>query len=116
MFFNERLKKLRKESGLTQASLAKQLNIKPVNISSYELGNSTPSNEILVKISKIFNVSTDYLLGKTDDRYFGLSEEQKELTIDQALDNVMSYNGEPISDNDRQVLKRIFEGYLAKKD
>ncbi|MGX7200638.1 helix-turn-helix domain-containing protein [Enterococcus nangangensis] len=115
MLFNERLKALRKKNKLTQSELSKKLNIKPVTISSYELGNSTPNNDMLIALSKIFDVSTDYLLGRTDDPSPLSKEEKRNLTIEEALDNVMTYDDKPVSDHDREVLRRLFETYLDTK-
>jgi len=65
--FGKRLKKLRKESKLTQQELADKLNIKRSTLAGYESGKQ-PSYETLVKLSDIFNVSVDYILGDTDER------------------------------------------------
>lgn len=59
----DRLKVLRKEKQLTQKDLADILEVSPKAISFYELGERQPSNEMLLKLAKYFNVSTDYLLG-----------------------------------------------------
>lgn len=57
------LKKLREELNMTQKELADRVQVTPKAISFYELNQREPSNELLVEFSKIFNVSTDYLLG-----------------------------------------------------
>jgi transcriptional regulator with XRE-family HTH domain len=64
--FSERLKELRVSSCYTQQQIAEKLNIKQQSYSRYEYGNGEPSLETLVKIAKIFDVSSDYLLGITD--------------------------------------------------
>ena len=58
----ERLSELRKCRGLTQASLARHLNISPSTLGSYENNRRSPSANILIAISKELNVSTDFLL------------------------------------------------------
>lgn len=57
-----RLKKLRKEAGLTQKQLADKLNISPSTVAMYESGKRTPDPKVVVTIAEFFNVSTDYLL------------------------------------------------------
>lgn len=57
------IKELRIDMKLTQTELAKKLNTTQDTISLWELGKSYPDIFSLVKLSKIFNVSTDYLLG-----------------------------------------------------
>ena len=64
--FAQRLKELRLKRGLTQAELASALNISNRTISMYEQSNSEPNVEILAKIADYFNVTTDFLVGRTD--------------------------------------------------
>ncbi len=65
--FGERVKELRKARGLTQRQMANALSITERNYQRYEATES-PSNENLLKMSKFFNVSTDYLLGRSDEK------------------------------------------------
>lgn len=62
----ERIKVLRTQKGMTQAALALELGIAKTTLAAYEQGKNEPSSETLIKISKFFNVSTDYLLGITN--------------------------------------------------
>ncbi len=64
--FAKRLKELRKEKGLSQSELAKMLGITQQSYARYELETSEPCFEMLVQISNVFDISCDYLLGKTD--------------------------------------------------
>jgi transcriptional regulator with XRE-family HTH domain len=64
--FAERLKMLRKEAGLNQTELGKELNKTKNNISQYESGKRSPDLETLKKIADLFQTTTDYLLGRTD--------------------------------------------------
>ena len=61
--FGNILKRLRLREGLTQQQLADKLGITKSVVSYYELQERYPSPEILMKLSAIFHVSTDYLLG-----------------------------------------------------
>lgn len=61
--FGEKIKKLRKEKKLTQKQLAELAGVAVSAISAYESGNRYPSYEVLINLSHIFHVSTDYLLG-----------------------------------------------------
>lgn len=58
----------RKRLDLTQEELAEKLNISQKSISKYETGARKPSFETLTEMAKLFNVSTDYLLGISDSR------------------------------------------------
>ena len=62
----ESLKKLREEKCYTQLQVAEMLGIQRPTYSRYESGERQPDHATLIKLSEIFNVSTDYLLGKTD--------------------------------------------------
>jgi len=62
---SKRIYELRLSFGWTQVQLAQKLNITKQTVSNWENDNIQPSIDMLVKLSKIFNVSTDYLLGLT---------------------------------------------------
>lgn len=59
----ERIHELRLGCGWNQVDLAKRLNVAKQTVSNWENDNIQPSVEMLVKISKVFGVTTDYLLG-----------------------------------------------------
>ena len=63
MDFGNRLKELRRQNGLTQQQLADRIGVTKSVVSFYELRDRSPSPEVLIKLSAIFRVSTDYLLG-----------------------------------------------------
>jgi transcriptional regulator with XRE-family HTH domain len=66
MKLNERIRQLRLEQNLTTKKLGKIFNLSESTISLYESGKRTPNKDLLLKMSTFFNVSTDYLLGKSD--------------------------------------------------
>ena len=70
--FPERLKAIRKESPYTQQNIADILGISLNAYQKYEQAERSPSLETLVKLADIFNVSTDYLLERTDVKSFGV--------------------------------------------
>lgn len=61
--FGNRLKKLRRESKMTQSDLAKLLDIAASTIGMYEQGRRNPDTKTLTILAEHFNVSVDYLLG-----------------------------------------------------
>ena len=67
MPFSERLLALRKERNLTQKQVYEAVDMSALGYQRYEYGTRNPSLEILIKIATYFNVSTDYLLGLSDD-------------------------------------------------
>jgi len=65
--FKERLKELRLEKELSQKQLGEIVNMSKMAISHWEHGNSEPSILQLIILADYFQVSVDYLIGKTDD-------------------------------------------------
>mgnify|MGYP006428516991 CR=1 FL=1 len=72
--FGSRLKKLRKEKNLTQTELGKIINVSASTIGMYERENRKPTPETLNQIADYFEVTTDYLLGRTNQKYFKQDE------------------------------------------
>ena len=63
----ERLKKLRIEKQITQKQMASQFNITERAYQRYEAYTSTPHYNTLISLAEYFNVSLDYLVGRTDN-------------------------------------------------
>ena len=61
-----RLKTLRKSRGYTQVSLQMQTGIEQALLSKYENGERIPPTETLIRLADFYNVSIDYILGRTD--------------------------------------------------
>ena len=79
-----RIKKLRLSKGYTQQNLADMLKVTKSVISAYETGQRSPSYEILIGLSTIFNVTTDYLLGVSNGKLVdisGLTEDEQSALI-----------------------------------
>ena len=64
--FSERIKELRKETGLMQSELAEKLGVTQRKVSYWETGKIEPSLSDLWKISDFFSVTVDYLIGKRE--------------------------------------------------
>lgn len=78
MNFGPKLKALRTGQKLTQQQLADRIGVAKSVVSYYESGDRYPSYDVLVKISKVFHTTTDYLLDVTKDNIIdvsGLSQE-----------------------------------------
>ena len=65
--FDERLKSLRKKCGYTQVSLAETLGVSKGTVAMWETGKRTPNFETLIRLSDLFDMRTDYILGKSND-------------------------------------------------
>ncbi len=93
------LKELRKFTKKTQQQVANDLSIVQQKYQQYESGKYQPDNEMLLKIANYFNVSVDYLLGRTEDRQEVTVKEKSLSNNEQALLDL--FNKVPI---DQQAL------------
>jgi transcriptional regulator with XRE-family HTH domain len=66
--FGKRLKQLREDNDLRQEDVGKIVNVEKSTVSQWESGKRTPDVETIMKLADYFNVSIDYILGKTDIR------------------------------------------------
>lgn len=104
-----RIVDLREGVNMSQSELAKRLGIDKSSMNKIEKGTRKVSSEELDKIASIFDVSTDYLLGRnTPDK----KHIEQETDLDKAIDESRSFDGKPISDHDREVVKKILRGYF----
>lgn len=85
MTMGEKLAKLRKEHNLTQEQFAEIIKVSRQSVSKWELGTTYPDTEKLIRISKLFDCSLDYLLKdeieKTKVTTDGLSDESRHEKI-----------------------------------
>lgn len=68
MKFCERLTQLRKEKGFNQQYVASYMGVSQVSISNWERGFKEPNFQALIDLTNLFDVSSDYLLGISDNR------------------------------------------------
>ena len=85
--FKDRLKLLRENKKISSKELADALNVDVATISNYESGRRNPKNETLLQLADFFNVSIDYLLGRTDDEQVAIyRSEYKDLPLEIQVD------------------------------
>ena len=110
-----KIKELRVSQKMTQNEFAERLGVTKSSISSYENGSRLPSYDILIKISRIFKVSTDYLLGCIDNKsqtvnVSGLTEKQI-VSIRSSIDAYRAFNAirEQVPQDVQKLLDEIIE-------
>lgn len=111
--FSNILKQLRKENGYTQSELAKLINSSTSKVAMWETEKRDPVKEDLLILSEIFDVSIDYLLGKTDIRKKIIENKDtksQNKDIEKMIDELMSQQGlmlcgEPMSEQDMILLR-----------
>lgn len=67
MNIGEKIKELREKNGKTQLDVSKALDVTYQTIYKYEKGIAVPPADAILKLAEYFNVTTDYLLGRTDN-------------------------------------------------
>ena len=77
---SKRLKELREEKGYTQQEIASKIGLTKGAYGCYERGISVPDTQTLLELAEIFDVTTDYLLGRVDNKkpLEDISEKQME--------------------------------------
>ncbi len=104
-----RIKKLRKELNLTQEELALKLGLKgKSSIANYEKGMISPSDDIKLQMSKLFNCSIDYLMGLSDIR------NSQKVNVEH-LDIAFATGIKGLNKENQEIAKNIIEGLLAKQ-
>jgi len=66
MNFSERLQMIRKKKGMTQVIVAKKVHITERQYQRYEAGDNEPTLSVLLRLADLFDVSLDYLAGRSD--------------------------------------------------
>lgn len=87
MKYGERIASLREKHSLTQEGLSTKLGITRASLSHYENNRREPDYDTIVSIANLFNVSIDYLIGRTDDPHSVLDEDVREFVDSLELSN-----------------------------
>lgn len=77
---SERLAEVRKANKLSQTEVATKLNVTKQSVANWENGNVMPSIDMLIKISTVFNVSSDFLLGLNNRKFIDVTSLSLEET------------------------------------
>lgn len=109
----ERIKELAKARGITLGALEEKLGLSRNSI--YTIKNKKPSAERLQLIADYFGVSTDYLLGRTDNPRIATEADQGPDDIDEIIANAMMFDGKPLTDDDKRAIRGIIAGYMSSK-
>ena len=101
-----RIKELRTQRKITQEELGKIINVQKAAVSKYELGRAVPSTDVLTKLANYFNVTTDYLLGRTNEpQGTGF---QKGLLGDTTQDSHIVMTSNTLGDSDTDDIQRRY--------
>jgi transcriptional regulator with XRE-family HTH domain len=104
--FGRALKLLRTNRGLSQRQLAKELNVAPSTLAMYELDKREPDYATLRKIADYFEVTTDYLLGRSSTPY--------PIDKDKTAEESSNYNFEDLPEEAQKTLENFIEYIYIK--
>lgn len=107
----EKVKELCDKHGISLNTLEENLGYGRNSL--YSLKNKKPNAERLQEIADYFNVSTDYLLGRTDNP--AIAKDGQEYTSDdlrQMAENAKTFDGKPLTESDIEAIQNIIEIYL----
>lgn len=112
-----RLKELRSKLNLSQVYVSKKLGIGQTTYAAYEIGRSQPGNEMLVKLAIYYEVSTDYLLGKTDTKYtqaeLDFYNEIKEKGIEQLIHEYnITLEDKAMDPKEEKILIKLIKSFV----
>lgn len=106
--FSKRLEALRETNGWSKSYVAKKIGTSPQRYANWEYGISEPDLDMITKIAKAYQVSTDYILGVSNESPQPVSEELP--TVDLAKDPViLSYDGKVASKEETDAVKNILK-------
>lgn len=108
----EKIKELAKKQGKSLGSVEEDLGYGRNTL--YKIKNSTPNAERIAEIANYFNVSTDYLLGRTENPRIASDDLKGYSTEDlrKMAANAKTFDGKPLTDDDVEAITNIIEIYL----
>lgn len=110
----EKIKELAKKQGKSLGQIEEDLGYGRNTL--YKIKNSTPNAERISEIASYFNVSTDYLLGRTDNQNIAKDDETiagyTQDDLRKMAENAKTFDGKPLTEDDIDAIQNIIEIYL----
>ena len=104
---SQRLKELRARNKMSQKELAAKLFVSQQAVGKGETGKATPNPETIAKISEIFSVSTDYLLGRDEEKPAPISESELDAELIERLTH--------LTPEEKDKVDAFVQGLLASR-
>lgn len=104
--FSDRIKGLRDSKDWSKSKTAQKLNVSAQRYSNWEYGLHEPDYQMLSQIAKLFDTTTDYLTGKTDNPQ---TNQTLDYDLDKMIDNARSFDGKPLDEHDRELAREILK-------
>ncbi|HEW4562562.1 TPA: helix-turn-helix transcriptional regulator [Streptococcus pneumoniae] len=114
----EKIKELAKKRGKALGQVEEDLGYGRNTL--YKIKNSTPNAERIAEIANYFNVSTDYLLGRTDNPVIAGSDEFAQVNgqiidLRKAAANTMLFDGKPLNEDDIDFITSVLSAHFKSK-
>ncbi|VSZ18893.1 phage DNA-binding protein [Streptococcus pneumoniae] len=110
----EKIKELAKKRGKALGQVEEDLGYGRNTL--YKIKNSTPNAERIAEIANYFNVSTDYLLGRTDNPKITTSgDASAPLDLRDIAAQSMLFDGKPLTEDDIDFITAVLEAHLKNK-
>ncbi|MCO4627740.1 putative transcriptional regulator [Streptococcus infantarius subsp. infantarius] len=109
----DKIKELADKQGISLNTLEERLGYSTNYLYSLKKGN--PKSDRLQEIADYFNVSTDYLLGRTDNPRIATDDQTPPDDIEEIIENAMMFDGKPLTDDDKRAIRGIIAGYMNSK-
>src|SRR5690606_11111151 len=111
-----RLKYIREKRGWSQTFVCKKLSIPNSTLSGYERDYRSPDPEVLIKLSDIYEVSVDWILGKEDSRNNLPSAEDLQTTLQALKEKRARWGARKLSDSEQEMLEKILEAVIKREE
>ncbi|WP_430618302.1 helix-turn-helix domain-containing protein [Enterococcus sp. DIV1054d] len=104
----EKIKDLTRQEGISVRELEKRLGYSNGYFSKWK--TVSPNSDGLSKVADYFNVSLDYLVGREEKNNTSFASDD----LNKILDNAKSFDGKPITENDKEAIRLFLEGRMSK--
>ncbi|WP_117168841.1 helix-turn-helix domain-containing protein [Paraliobacillus sediminis] len=111
----KRLRELRNEKKLTQSELGKIINVSKVSVSGYESGDRTPDTDNLRRLADYFGVTSDYLLGRSDNPNSSLEDSKIAKLLNDPKTDLMFKDWKNMNEEQREEAINMIK-YIIHKD
>lgn len=106
MVLASNIKNMRQQKHKNQSELANDLHVSQQTVAAWETGRAIPGSDTLTMIADYFCT--------TPDKMLGVKQESYSSDLDAMLDHAESYNGKPMTQHDREIIRAYLEGHFGK--
>lgn len=109
----DRIKEISKQRGMSVKDVSKKAGFGERTIYRWDINN--PSTEKIKAVADVLGVSVDYLLGNSDEMHTQ-SNLVSDADLESAFDGAESFDGKPLTEQDKRIMKNLLISYMESKD